>query len=86
MERTCKLYVLHDLNHHAPYETNTRIKIAKAHSTSNCVPLSKLHLVHQHRLTQSYSQDHAEHDEDVPQCDEDPEVPQAEQKLSDVVP
>lgn len=31
------------------------------------------------------SQDHAEHDEDVPQSDEDPKVPQAEQKLSDVV-
>lgn len=32
-----------------------------------------------------YSQDHAEHDEDVPQSDEDAKVSQAEQKLSDVV-
>lgn len=36
-------------------------------------------------LRDSYSQDHAEHDEDVPQSDEDPEVTQTEQKLSNVV-
>lgn len=35
--------------------------------------------------TQRYSHDHAEHDEDVPQGDEDPKVSQAEQELSDVV-
>lgn len=34
---------------------------------------------------QNYSHNHAEHDEDVPQSDEDPEVSQAEQELSDVV-
>lgn len=37
------------------------------------------------QLRDSYSQDHAEHDEDVPQSDEDAEVPQTEQKLSNVV-
>lgn len=36
-------------------------------------------------LTECYSHYHAEHDEDVPQRDEDPKVSQAEQKLSDVV-
>lgn len=32
-----------------------------------------------------YSQDHAEHDEDVPQSNEDSKVAQTEQELSDVV-
>lgn len=29
--------------------------------------------------------DHAEHHEDIPQGNEDPEVPEAEEELSDVV-
>lgn len=33
-----------------------------------------------------YLHDHAEHDENVPQSDENPEVSEAEQELSDVVP
>lgn len=36
-------------------------------------------------VKQSYSHNHAEHDEDVPQSDEDPKITQTEQELSDVV-
>lgn len=45
----------------------------------------QLHYNYTTSLEGFYSQDHAEHDEDVPQSDEDAKVSQAEQKLSDVV-
>lgn len=45
----------------------------------------QLHYNYTTSLKDFYSQDHAEHDEDVPQSDEDAKVSQAEQKLSDVV-
>lgn len=53
---------------------------------TDCAPsVTCLQLHDPLQLKDSYSQDHAEHDEDVPQSDEDPEVSQTEQKLSNVV-
>lgn len=56
-----------------------------SYNSGEIVCLASLFLQNQPSHNDFYSQYHAEHHEDVPQGDEYPEVPEAKQKLSDVV-